>query len=146
MPGLVTRTVENKGVHENFFQKFISFNCKSEIFRYHTLKYQVIVCISTGNPVHLVGPFLGKISDATMWKDSKVAEYLEKKKLWVVGDKGYQGNGYLFIFCLFIVHFLHSLHRLPSSEALSEEESGRRDTSSRKERIQQKHIEKKNSC
>jgi len=51
-----------------------------------------VVCITTGLPIHLSGPFLGKISDATMWKESKVSEFLEKEDLWVIGDKGYQGS------------------------------------------------------
>jgi hypothetical protein len=58
---------------------------------YHTLKYQVIVCLKTGLALHICGPFLGKINDATMWKESGVAEYLTRHDLWVIGDKGYQG-------------------------------------------------------
>jgi hypothetical protein len=65
------------------------------------LKYQVIVSLETGLPLHFFGPFLGKFSDATMWKNSKVAQFLEEQDLWVIGDKGYQG---IVIFLLLSSH------------------------------------------
>lgn len=65
----------------------------------HTLKYQVVCCLSTRKPIHIVGPFFGKESDASVWKKSKLGEYLENDDLWVLGDKGYQG-------CLRVKHCL----------------------------------------
>jgi hypothetical protein len=57
----------------------------------HTLKYQVVCCLITGKPIHIYGPCLGKVNDASIWKDSGLGEYLEENDLWVLGDKGYQG-------------------------------------------------------
>lgn len=65
----------------------------------HTLKYQVVSCLTTGKPVQICGPYFGKESDATIWKKSGLGEYLEDDDLWVLGDKGYQG-------CLRVKHCL----------------------------------------
>lgn len=65
----------------------------------HTLKYQVVCCLTTGKPIQISGPYFGKESDATIWKKSEMGEYLENDDLWVLGDKGYQG-------CLQVKHCL----------------------------------------
>jgi hypothetical protein len=36
-----------------------------------------------------------------LWKNSKVAQFLEEQDLWVIGDKGYQG---IVIFLLLSSH------------------------------------------
>ena len=49
----------------------------------HTLKYQVVCCLTTGKPVQICGPYFGKESDATIWKKSEMGEYLQDDDLWV---------------------------------------------------------------
>jgi hypothetical protein len=75
---------------------------------HHTLKYQVICCLTTGKPVQICGPYFGKESDATIWKKSGMGEYLQEDDLWVLGDKGYQG-------CL---HVKHCLKKKPGQDTL----------------------------
>ena len=65
-----------------------SFSGKSHDF---TIKYQVVVGFPHFRPVDIVGPYLGSISDATIWKESAIANYLEENELKVLGDKGYIG-------------------------------------------------------
>jgi hypothetical protein len=89
-----------------FFFYFIIFIITIFFIRsYYTLKYQIIVCLETGRPIHLCGPFMGKLNDNTMWSDSGVANYLRKLNIWVIGDKGYQGlfffYGFFYLFYLF---------------------------------------------
>ena len=64
-----------------------------------TLKYQVVVCLITGKAIQINGPYFGKMSDATVWRESRMAEYLERDDLWVLGDRGYVGCRRV-LFCL----------------------------------------------
>lgn len=73
----------------------------------HTLKYQVVCCLTTRKPIQISGPYFGKESDATVWKKSGLGEYLENDDLWVLGDKGYQG-------CLRVKHCLKKKRGEPS--------------------------------
>lgn len=121
------------------FLLFSLIQFPSHIIRCHSLKYQMVVCITTGQVMHFVGPFLGKFSDATMWKESEVDLFLEMNDLWVIGDKGYQGMSFPFL-----VHSQNSPKRLQQGETLFEEAKRRRDTPSRGKSIQQEHFKEKN--
>lgn len=59
-----------------------SFSGKKNNF---TLKYQVTIDILTGNTLHIAGPFLGSVHDATIWKESLLAVEV---RLACIGDVG----------------------------------------------------------
>lgn len=65
-----------------------SYSGKKKFF---SLKYQVVICLDTQMPVQIDGPHYGKVSDAKIWKESGMPEFLKRNHMYVLGDKGYQG-------------------------------------------------------
>jgi hypothetical protein len=57
----------------------------------YTVKYQVVVGGSDFRAVHIVGPFLGSVSDAKIWNESDIAAWMLENEVKVLGDKGYVG-------------------------------------------------------
>ena len=62
-----------------------------------TVKYQLLVGSLTGEILHVYGPSAGAVHDATIWKNSKVEEFLQDHDEYVLGDKGYVG-------CVRVIH------------------------------------------
>jgi hypothetical protein len=58
----------------------------------HTLKYQVVINISTGRPLHICGPFKGSVHDAKVYLKSGFALWLLDNNLRILGDKAYVGS------------------------------------------------------
>lgn len=65
-----------------------SFSGKKKNF---TLKYQVVRDLQTRKPIHIAGPYLGKVHDSKIWRMSGFGNFLEEDNLFVLGDKGYVG-------------------------------------------------------
>jgi hypothetical protein len=58
---------------------------------HHTVKYQVVINISTGKLLHIYGPYKGSRNDAKVYIESGLAMWLLNHNLRVLDDKAYVG-------------------------------------------------------
>lgn len=58
---------------------------------HHTIKYQVIINVSTMKVMNIYGPFRGSVHDSVVYKKSDFALWLFDNDLRILGDKAYTG-------------------------------------------------------
>lgn len=58
---------------------------------HHTIKYQVIINVSTMRVMNIYGPFKGSVHDSIVYKKSSFAHWLFDNNLRILGDKAYIG-------------------------------------------------------